>query len=117
MALRTCRFCGTSFEPLKPYFFWCSYACRQADPQDGRGFQRSREASYDIGYFDGYRRGYQQGLAEGRQHAGIPQSVFRAALQLCHPDRYQQTPLCAVATQVTRWLIEHREQPGEASQN
>jgi hypothetical protein len=65
----------------------------------------------------GYRDGYTADYEAGRQHAGVPTTVFRAALQLCHPDRYQQTPLCAVATEVTCWLIEHREQAAEASKN
>jgi hypothetical protein len=109
MALRTCRYppCGKAFEPEKPSYWWCCYDHYLMDKE------RKGQPLYDVGYRDGYAAGYEA----GRQHAGVPQSVFRAALQLCHPDRYQQTPLCAVATEVTRWLIEHREQAGEASKN
>jgi hypothetical protein len=117
MALRTCRFCGSSFEPEKSYFYWCSYACRQADPQDGRGYQRSREASYDIGYWDGYRSGYQQGLVEGQRQATVPAELFRPLVSLIHPDRHQGTALACAADVCLRWVLDHRPGAGEASKN
>jgi hypothetical protein len=115
MVQRLCHYCHRPFEPEKPYFYWCSYACRQADPQDSRGYQRSRDASYDLGYFDGFRSGYQQGLSEGQTQTSIPPDLWRQMISLTHPDRYADTPLVCAANTCVRWLLEHR--PDDAEQN
>jgi hypothetical protein len=117
MALRTCRYCGWMFTPEKPYFYWCSYACRQADPQDGRGYQRSRDASYDLGYMDGYHSGYQQGLAEGQTQISIPPELWRQLISLTHPDRYDGTALVCAANTCTLWLLQNRPPTEEISRN
>lgn len=35
----------------------------------------------------------------------IPEEMFRKLLMLCHPDRHGNSE---TATEVTRWLLEHR---------
>jgi len=42
-------------EPLKPWYWWCSLACRDASAaREGRGI-------YDLGYRDGFTAGYTRG--------------------------------------------------------
>jgi hypothetical protein len=117
MAQRICRYCRRPFTPVKPYFYWCSYTCRQADPQDGRGYQRGRDASYDVGWREGFVAGYQQGLSQGQTQTGIPAELFRPLVSLIHPDRHQGTALACAADVCLRWVLDHRPGAGEASRN
>jgi hypothetical protein len=99
--VRTCRYppCGKVFEPLKQTYWHCCWDHYLLDKE------RKGQPLYDLGWKDGYAAGF----AAGRQQAGVPSSVFKAAISLVHPDKYQDSPLVCAANTVTRWLIDHRE--------
>jgi hypothetical protein len=104
--LRRCRHCREWFEPEKPYYYYCSWGCRVADvgadyQRDYRGHQRARDNTYDRGYWDGVR--------SGPMNPGIPPGIWKGLLLFCHPDKWEGEPgLVTLATEVTRWLLEHR---------
>jgi hypothetical protein len=106
--MRRCRYsnCRKSFEPEKHYHFYCSWECRVADvgadyQRDYRGYQRSGDQQYDRGFWDGART-KPPGLE-------IPPHIWKAAIVLVHPDRWQGEPsMQTLAHEVTVWLLEHR---------
>jgi hypothetical protein len=96
---------GQVFAPLKPFYVYCSWACRVAHvgahDEDRRGWQRERHQAYDRGYWDGLR---------GRpMPAGIPPHIWKALAVLVHPDRWQQQPgLLALSHEAMVWLNTHK---------
>ena len=112
--MRRCRYakCGNVFQPRKDFYVYCSWDCRMADvgPNyecDYRGYQRSSDQRYGRGFADGARANPSSGLQ-------IPAGIWKGMLIFCHPDKHQADPgLLTLATEVTRWLIEHR--PAERS--
>jgi hypothetical protein len=107
--VRTCRYCMKRFEPVKPYYWWCSFECREASAA------REGRSTYDMGYRDGFSAGYTRGLAEGQQQDGIPPELFRPLIAMVHPDHWQGSALACAADTCVRWLLEHR--PDEARRN
>jgi hypothetical protein len=110
--MRRCRnpSCGHSFTPVKPYFYYCCWACRLAHVGEGhedrRGWQRERNAQYDRGFWDGNRA--------QPERLDIPPAIWKGLMRLSHPDKWQDEPgLLTLATDVTRWLLEHRPQEPE----
>jgi hypothetical protein len=100
--VRTCRYCRKPFVPLKPHYWWCSLACRDASAQRAGG------STYDQGYRDGFTAGYTRGLADSRQSAVLSPELWRQMISLTHPDRYAGTALACAADTCVRWLLEHR---------
>jgi hypothetical protein len=106
--MRRCRYrnCRKPFEPEKDFYYYCSWTCRVADvgphyERDYRGYQRNRDQSYNRGYWDG-ARATPPGPA-------IPPGIWRGMILFCHPEKWQgQRGLVALATEVTRWLLDHR---------
>jgi hypothetical protein len=104
--MRRCRHCQEWFEPEKLYYWYCSWDCRVADvgsdyQRDYRGHQRARDNTYDRGFWDGMR--------SGPMNSTIPPGIWKGLLLFCHPDKWQGEPgLVTLATEVTRWLLEHR---------
>jgi hypothetical protein len=85
--------------PARPNYWHCCWDHYLLDKE------RKGQPLYDVGYRDGYRAGY----AAGRTYVVLDPEVWRSMLKLCHPDHYQGSLLCATATEVTKWLIAHRE--------
>ncbi len=106
--MRRCRYCGWEFQPAKSFYYYCTWECRVADvgpnyERDYRGHQRERDTHYDRGYNDGVR--------SGPMNTTIPPGIWKAAIQLVHPDRWADNPsLAALAHEVTIWLNQHRPQ-------
>jgi hypothetical protein len=107
--VRRCRNpkCGQYFAPPAGKDFWvyCSWPCRVAHVgehyEDARGWQRERNQHYD--------RGYWAGVRSGPLNSTIPPGIWKGLLLFCHPDKWQGEPgLVTLATEVTRWLLEHR---------
>jgi hypothetical protein len=110
---RKCRYCRREFEPLKPNYFYCRWACRLAhvgEHSERQSYDRQgRDRSYDQGFWDGNR-------ARPSTTLEIPKGIWKGMLLLCHPDKYAQEPgLQTLAGEITRWLIDHR--PSEAERN
>jgi hypothetical protein len=97
--VRTCRYYLKRFELVKPYYWWCSFACREASAA------REGRSTYDMGYDDGFSAGYTRGLAEGRQEGGLPPELWRQMISLTHPDRYANTALACAADTCVRRIV------------
>jgi hypothetical protein len=112
--MRRCRYhkCRKSFYPEKDFYCYCSWGCRVADvgphyERDYRGRQRSYEQSYDRGYHDAW-----WAPPPGPE---IPHGIWKGLMLFCHPDKWQDNPgLVTLATEVTRWLLEHRPREKQA---
>jgi hypothetical protein len=111
--MRTCRYrnCGQPFWPAKAHYYFCSWACHQAHyadtGNDYRGYERSRNESYDRGFWDGARA--------RPPEVEIPPGIWRGLLLFCHPDKWEGEPgLLTLASDVTRWLLEHQPQGPES---
>jgi hypothetical protein len=106
--MRRCRYwkCRQPFTPQKDYYYYCSWDCRVADvgpnyERDSRGYQRDRDTHYDRGWNDAWR--FRTASID------IPPGIWKGLLLFCHPDKWQGEPgLVTLATEVTRWLLEHR---------
>ena len=106
--MRRCRHhkCRKAFEPAKDFHHYCSWDCRVADvgphyERDYRGSQRSGDQRYDRGFWDGARA--------TPPDIEIPPHIWKAALVLVHPNRWQTEPgLARFAHEVTPWLLAHR---------
>jgi hypothetical protein len=117
MRTRWCRYsnCRQPFTPEKDFYYYCSWDCRVADvgpnyARDYRGSQRNGDQRYDRGYWDGTRARPSASAPE------IPQGIWRGMVLFCHPDKWESEPgLMTLATEVTRWLLDHR--PGGSSQS
>lgn len=97
--MRDCRYCRQPFEPAKPYYYYCTWECRVAHV--GPDYER-----------DGRGRDQRDDGGRARPMAPrIPPHIYKAAIVLVHPDRWQDTPsLAALAHEVTVWLNQHRPQ-------
>jgi hypothetical protein len=105
--MRRCRYrlCRQEFWPPKPNYYFCSWECHQAyyaEPgHDYRGYQRSHDQSYERGFWDGARA--------RPPDLEIPIHIWKAAMVLVHPDKWQGVPaMQALAHEVTVWLNQHR---------
>jgi hypothetical protein len=104
--MRRCRYrlCRREFLPPKPNYYFCSWDCHQAyfAANDYRGYKRRSDESYDRGYQDAWR-------ARPPGEVNIPGGVWKGLMLFSHPDKWQHKPgLVTLATEVTRWLLEHR---------
>jgi hypothetical protein len=100
--MRRCRnqSCGKFFNPPKPNYWWCSWECRQEHraTNDYRGYQRSRDQSYDRGYNDA-----------SRARVTIPKPIWKGLILFTHPDKYASEPsLQTLASECTIWLLANR---------
>jgi len=106
--MRQCRnpLCRQAFMPLKPFYYYCSWACRVAHvgedyAHDSRGYQQGRGQAYDRGFWDGTR--LKPPTAE------IPPGIWKGLMLFSHPDKWQLEPgLLPLASEITRWLLDHR---------
>lgn len=90
----TCTGCGRSKSLNKfPLCFKC----------DG---ERKEEAAFKRGFDKGHEKGLSEGIQEGMKRAPRPAAAapieltqLRRLIQLCHPDKHQNSEIAKVATQ------------------
>ena len=104
--MRRCRYrlCGQPFRPPKPNYWFCCWAHCVAHyrDHDSRGYQHSREQSYDRGWNNAWWSGPPPTTM-------MPPHIWRALAVLVHPDRSQQEPgLLALSHEAMVWLNTHR---------
>jgi hypothetical protein len=98
--MRVCRGCGQLFRPEKPYYHYCTWACRRAHAR--------QSGAYGDAWQKGYHAGFRDGVAQVQQQGFMPPAIWRALMSVAHPDRYQGSPLAMTAHKATVWLIQHR---------
>lgn len=112
--LATCEVCSGTFdrpesERWKSKCFPCWKRSKASTNSSGQAqHQRSKTSGSDN--MDWWQRGYAAGRAAALEMseatpAPLDRARIRQLLQLCHPDRHDQSPL---AGEVTTWLLSMR---------
>ena len=118
---RTCRQCGNTFFADQPWKRVCFDCWKESKKQSGQwrggteGFvytdaawakmevARLRQENQAL---DRQVAALQEALYSKANYSAIPPDMLRRIIQLCHPDKHNNSP---AATEATQWLLKQRQ--------